>query len=53
MESTKKTLQYVYLGLSVGVKVVEKLFFECETKAIVSDSRKKNSAQCRQSRRRS
>ena len=29
----KKTLQYVYLGFSVGVKVVMKLFFECENKS--------------------
>ena len=27
-----KKLLYVYLGFSVGVKVVEKLFFECENK---------------------
>ena len=33
IESTKKTLQYVYLGFSVGVGVVEKLFFECESKS--------------------
>ena len=29
----KKTLQYVYLGFSVGVKLVEKLFCECENKS--------------------
>ena len=29
----KKNLQYVYLGFSVGVKVGEKLFFECENKS--------------------
>ena len=29
----KKTLQYVYLGFSVEVGVVEKLFFECESKS--------------------
>ena len=28
-----KNLQYVYLGFSVGVKVVEKLFFEYENKS--------------------
>ena len=28
-----KKLQYVYLGFSVVVKVVEKLFFECENKS--------------------
>ena len=36
-----KTLQYVYLGFSLGVKVVRKSFFECEKKAVASDSRKK------------
>ena len=40
----KKTLQYVYLGFSLWVKVVEKSFFECETKAVASDSRKKRCA---------
>ena len=29
----QKTLQYVYLGFSMGVKVVEKFFFECENKS--------------------
>ena len=29
----KKTVQYVYLGFSVRVGVVEKLFFECESKS--------------------
>ena len=29
----KKTLQYVYLSFSVGVKVVEKLFFKCVNKS--------------------
>ena len=29
----KKTLQYVYLGFSVGVKVVKKLFFVGENKS--------------------
>ena len=44
-----KILQYVYLGFSVGLKVIEKLFFIGEkTKAVANDSRKKNSAQCRQ-----
>ena len=33
MESTKKIIQYVYLGFSVRVGVVEKLFFECESKS--------------------
>ena len=33
IESTIKTVQYVYLGFSVGVKVVEKLFFEFENKS--------------------
>ena len=49
----KKKLQYVYLGFSVGVGVVEKLFFECESKAVTSDSRKVNGPQCRQSWRHS
>ena len=38
---TKKTLQCLYLGFSVGVKVVEKLFFECDKKNLAIDSRKK------------
>ena len=33
IECTIKTLQYVYLGFSVGVGVVEKLFLECESKS--------------------
>ena len=33
IESTIKTLQYVYLGFSMGVNVVKKLFFECENKS--------------------
>ena len=37
----KKTLRYVYLGFSVGIKVVKKLFFVGEKKAVASDSRKK------------
>ena len=37
----KKTLQYVYLGFLVRVKVVEKLFFIGENKAVASESRKK------------
>ena len=51
IESTKKTLQYVYLCFSVGV--VEKLFSNVKTKIVASDSRKVNGVQCRQSRRRS
>ena len=53
IESKKKTLQYVYLGFLVGVGVVEKLFLECESKAVTSDNRKVNGPQCRQSQRRS
>ena len=49
----KKTLQYVYLGFSVGIKVVKKLFLNVKIKAVASDSGKVNGAQCRQSRRRS
>ena len=52
IESTKKPticISRFFLGFKVG----EKLFFECETKAVASDSRKVNGTQCRQSRRRS
>ena len=36
-----------------GVKVVENFFLNVKREAVASDSRKVNSAQCRQSRRRS
>ena len=39
--------------ISVGVGVVEKLFLNVKAKAVTSDSKKVNGAQCRQSRRRS
>ena len=41
MESTKKTFQYVYLGFSVGVKIVKKLCVVGEKKSHACDSRKK------------
>ena len=53
IESTIKTLKYVYLGFSVGSRSSKNYFSNVKTKAIASDSRKINGAQCRQSRHRS
>ena len=47
-----KKIQYVYLGFSVGSRSSRNYFSNVKTKAVASDSRKKNSAQCRQSRHR-
>ena len=49
----KKTLQYVYIGFSVGPRWATNYFSNVKSKAVASDSRKVNGAQCRQSWRRS
>ena len=53
IESTIKTLQYVYLGFLVRSRSSRYYFSNVKTKAVASDSEKINGAQCRQARRHS